>query len=320
MPIPPPTTRPSVRAGDALYPMLAVTIWTGNTIVTKLAAAAIHPAAITFYRWVLAGLVLTPFVAPAVWRSRAVVAAHWPKLALLGLLGMGMYQGLAYQAARTTSALNMGVMVATMPLMSAVLAGLLAGERPGRARLGGAALSLLGVVLLATQGDPGALAQGRLHPGDGLMLLAVASNALYGVLLKRWALPLSTWEQLYVQVGFGVLLLLPLWWWAPASPLTAGNLPLILYAGTFASIGAPYCWMRSIKRLGPARSSLFMNLLPLLVALAAWRLLGERLHVWHALGGALVLAGVAWGQAGPRRREGSPGSGKDGITIFLSKK
>ena len=58
-------------------------------------AATIEPAAITFYRWLLAGLILSPFLLRTVWRQRAIVAAHWPKLAFLGFLGMGMYQGLA---------------------------------------------------------------------------------------------------------------------------------------------------------------------------------------------------------------------------------
>jgi drug/metabolite transporter (DMT)-like permease len=272
----------------SIYPLLAVCIWTGNTLVTKLAAASIQPAAIAFYRWLLALLVLTPFLARAVWRRRALVAAHWPKLALLGALGMGMYQSLAYEAARTTSAINMGVIVATMPLMAALLS--------GRSNLGGAVLSLMGVVVLATQGSPAALAHGFVHVGDALMLVAVASNAVYGVLVRRWALPLSTWEQLYVQIGFGVLLLLPFWWVAPASPITLRNLPLVLYAGTAASIGAPYCWMSGIKRLGPARASLFMNLLPVFVAVAAWAVLGEQLHGYHAAGAALVLAGVWFGQ------------------------
>jgi drug/metabolite transporter (DMT)-like permease len=280
----------------SLYPLLAVCIWTGNTLVTKLAAGVIAPGAIAFYRWLIAGLVLTPFVARAVWRRRAVVATHWPRLALLGVLGMGMYQSLAYEAARTTSAVNMGVIVATMPLMAALLATLFAGERLRAAQVGGALLSLLGVALLATHGRPLDLAGGALHAGDALMFVAVASNALYGVLVRRWAIPLSTWEQLYVQIGFGILLLLPFWWRAPASPITAHNLPLVLYAALLASIGAPYCWMNGIKRLGPARAALFMNLLPVLVASAAWALLGERLHAYHALGGIVVLAGVWWGQ------------------------
>jgi drug/metabolite transporter (DMT)-like permease len=293
--------RPGDDGGmNTLFPLLAVCIWTGNTLVTKFAATAIEPAAIAFYRWLLAGTILTPFVARAVWRKRAVVAQHWSRLALLGALGMALYQGLAYQAARTTTAVNMGVIVATMPLMSALLAVAAGVDRLTRAKVGGALLSLAGVAILAAHGAPGRLLHGGLHPGDALMLVAVASNAVYGILLKRWALPLSTWEQLYVQIGFGVLFLAPFWWLAPAAPVTAHNLPLILYAGIAASIGAPFCWMNGIKRIGPARASVFMNLLPLLVALGAWGLLGERLRAYHAAGGALVLAGLLWSQRGSR--------------------
>jgi drug/metabolite transporter (DMT)-like permease len=280
----------------SVFPLLAVCLWTGNTLVTKFAATAIEPAAIAFYRWLLAGTLLTPFVARAVWRKRAVVAQNWPKLALLGALGMAMYQGLAYEAARTTTAVNMGVIVATMPLMSALLAAAAGIDRLTRAKVGGAVLSLAGVAILASQGAPAHLLHGGLHPGDVLMLVAVASNAVYGILLKRWALPLSTWEQLYVQIGFGVLVLAPFWWLAPTAPVTAYNLPLVLYAGIAASIGAPFSWMNGIKRIGPARASVFMNLLPLLVALGAWGLLDERLYGYHAAGGALVLAGLLWSQ------------------------
>lgn len=298
MPHQPSAAQPAA-AHFSFFPLLAVLVWTGNTLVTKLASTAIEPAAITLYRWLLAGLILTPFLLRSVWRQRATVAAHWPKLAFLGFLGMGMYQGLAYEAAKTTSAINMGVMVALMPLLSALLASLLAGEALSAARVGGAGLSLLGLVFLSTQGHPGALLDGAAHAGDALMLAAVASNALYGVLLKRWAVPLSTWQQLYVQIGFGVLMLLPFWWGAPASPITAQNAPLILYAGIPASIGAPFFWISGIKRLGAARASLFMNLLPIFVAGAACALLGETLHTWHAIGGLLALAGVWWGQRQP---------------------
>ncbi len=283
-------------ADFSVYPLSAVLIWTGNTLVTKMAAGAIEPAAITFYRWLLAGSVLTPFLLRTVWLQRTIVAAHWPKLAFLGFLGMGMYQGLAYEAAKTTSAINMGVVVALMPLMSTLLASLFAGEAITSSRIGGASLSLAGLVFLSTHGHPGELLNGAAHLGDAIMLIAVASNALYGVLLKRWAVPLSTWQQLYVQIGFGVLVILPFWWLAPASPVTAQSAPLILYAGIAASIGAPFCWMSGIKKLGPARASLFMNLLPIFVALAASTFLGEELHSFHAVGGLLALAGVWWGQ------------------------
>lgn len=281
-----------------LFPLAAVCIWSGNTIITKAASTAIEPAAIAFYRWMLAVLVMTPFLGREAWRQRAVVAAHWPRLLLLGALGMAMYQGLAYEAARTTSAVNMGVTVALMPLVSACLSSLFAGERLSSARIAGGVLSLLGLVVLSSHGDPARLFNGGVHIGDALMLIAVTSNAFYGVLLKRWALPLSTWVQLYVQAAFGSLILLPFWLAAPASPLTMQNLPMVMYAGLLASISAPFMWMNAIKHLGAPRSALFANLIPLLVALAAWALLDEQLHAYHALAGALVLIGVAWGQRG----------------------
>lgn len=292
---------PATREYAYAYPLLAVLLWTGNTLVTKAAAGLIHPAAIAFYRWLGAGLLLTPFVARAVWQQRAVVGANWPRLALLGGLGMAVYQGLAYEAARTTSVVNMGIIVALMPLFSSLLSATFAQEPLTRNRVGGALLSLTGLLVLTTRGQWSALGSGALHTGDVLMVMAVGSNALYGVLLRRWALPLSTWQQLYVQIGFGLVLLLPFWLLAPASPLTVHNVPLVGYAALAGSIGAPYCWMRGVQRLGPGRASLFMNLLPVLVALLAWAMLDEPVYAFHAVGGGLALAGVWWGQQSPRR-------------------
>ena len=127
------------------------------------------------------------------------------------------------------------------------------------------------------------------------MLVAVAANALYGVLLRRWNMPLPMWHQLFWQVGFATLLLVPLWLAGPISPITAANLPLILYAAIPTSLLAPLTWMIGIKSLGAARTALFINLVPLVVALLAWLILKEQLHLYHVVGGALALLGVGIG-------------------------
>lgn len=281
---------------DRFFPLLAVLIWTGNTLVTKAAATVIAPAVIAFDRWAIAGLVLLPFAGRAVWARRAEVLAFLPRLAVLGALGMAAYQGLAYQAALTTPASHMAVMLALSPLWSSLLGSALAHERPSRSTWIGAALSLAGVAIIAGRGDPRALLHGGFTTGDGLMMLAVVSNALYGVLLRRWPTPLTTWQQVLVQIGVGVLILVPFRALAPSAPLQPAAVPLILYAAIPASLGAPYCWIRGVAALGPARASLFMNLLPVLVTLAAWPLLGEVPHAYHLVGGALALGGVALGQ------------------------
>ena len=98
-----------------LYPLFAVIIWSINSIVSKLSADAIDPAAISFYRWLLALLVLTPFVLPGVWRTRQVIKPHLWRLAILGLLGMVLYQSLAYYAAQSVSALFMALSAPSSP-------------------------------------------------------------------------------------------------------------------------------------------------------------------------------------------------------------
>lgn len=280
-----------------IFPLITVLIWSGNTLVTKLAAGRITPPSITFYRWALAFVVLSLFMLPSVWRARQQVRALFPKLFTLGVLGMMVYQGLAYFAANTTSATNMGILIALSPLLSSLFSTVLTDDRLTRGALAGGVVSFAGVLWLISGGHPQTLVDFHLKPGDALMLIAVSANALYGVLLRRWNFDLSRWVQLYVQIGCALLFLTPWFFLSGPSPITADNLPLVLYAGTLASIGAPWLWIKGIQSLGPARASLYMNLMPVMVAVAAMWFLGEELGLHHLIGGGLALAGVWLGQA-----------------------
>lgn len=138
--------------------------------------------------------------------------------------------------------------------------------------------------------------------GDGLMLAAVFANAIYGLLLTRWTMPIPIWHQLFWQMVFSIILLLPIWLSAPISPITLTNLPLVLYAAIPASLIAPLCWMIGIRKLGAARTALMINFLPLFVALFAWTLLGEELHMYHLVGSVVTLIGVSLGLREPQTK------------------
>jgi drug/metabolite transporter (DMT)-like permease len=307
--VPPSSSPTSVGVAACLATTL---IWSGNTIVTKAAAGVIAPGSIAFYRWLLAFLILAPIVGPAAWRNRAVAFRCWKQLAALGALGMVIYQSLAYKAAETTSAVNMGVIQALMPLFAAFLASALAAERLSALRVLGGILSLGGLAYLTSRGDPAGLIRGGLHLGDALMLVAVFANALYGVMVRRWAIPLPPWQQLFWQILFSTLMLIPVWLAGTVSPITAANLPLILYAAIPTSLVAPWCWIIGIQRLGSGRTALFINLLPVVVALLAWLLLHEELHGYHLIGGIVALVGVGLGLREPKapsdRRSSTAGS------------
>lgn len=285
-----------------LFPLLAALIWSLNMVVTKMAADVIAPASIGFYRWVLAGALLTPFVLPSVLRDWRLVVPNLGKLAVLGALGMAIYQGLIYVAAATTTATNMGIITAMVPLLTIVLVCVVLRELPTWAAVAGGMLSLCGLGVLLGEGNPLQLIEAGGSTGDALMGVAALAYAMYGVFLRRWPLPLGVWQSLYIQVLFGILFQLPAFLLTSASPLTAENIPLVLYAGIFPSLFAPYLWMQGVRYLGPNRASIFLNLMPVgTVAIAAF-MIGEVPKSYHIVGGLMALAGVSLAQWRPKTK------------------
>ena len=97
---------------------------------------------------------------------------------------------------------------------------------------------------------------------------------------------------LYLQVLVAIVVLFPLFAASEKTGLTAQNIPLVLYACLLASMVAPLAWMQAVVRLGPSRTTLFFNLLPVITALIAAAVLHEQLAMYHMVGGLLTLGGV----------------------------
>ena len=274
------------------YPLLAVLIWSGNAIVCKLAAGAIEPGVIAFYRWLLAWLLVTPFMARTVWQQRQQIRPQLRRLMILALLGMMLNQSLGYYAAQSISAVNIGILNALIPLLTVLLSLWLLRDTPTLGIATGSVLSFAGLLWLVSEGQPARLLAQGISQGDLLMMLSVFTYALYGVLLKRWSLPFSGWMMLYLQMSAALLWLLPDFLRSESWALTADNLPLVLYAALPASLLGTLFWLHGVRHLGANRTAIFMNLLPLFTTGIAVLWLGEQLQSYHLWGGSLTLLGV----------------------------
>ena len=274
------------------YPLLAIFIWAGNTVINKLAVGAIYPTEISFYRWLLAGLLFTPFLLKPVIANWPVIRPNLGKIFILGLLGMVIYQSLAYFAAALTSATNMGIILSLMPLMVLAMSIISLGQRLTAGALVGAVLSFAGVLVVVSNGSVEVLLAHGLNLGDAMMLIATLAYAIYSTLLKKWQLRLPPLQMLYLQVLVAIVVLFPLYLVSPKVGPNLHNIGLVLYACVLASMLAPLAWMKAVAVLGPSRTSLFFNLLPLITALIAAGVLNEQLHAYHVIGGALTLGGV----------------------------
>ncbi|HZJ92120.1 MAG TPA: DMT family transporter [Thiopseudomonas sp.] len=274
------------------FPLLAVLFWAANTVVNKMTVGVIFPAEIGFYRWVFAGVLLTPFMLRPVLRNWSNIRPHLLKIFVLGVLGMAIYQSLAYFAAPKTSATHMGIILSLMPMMSLGMAIVALGQRLTMGAIAGAVCSFLGVLLVVSNGDLRNLAQQGVNLGDLMMLVATLAYALYGTLLKYWQMEIPALQLLYLQMLVAIVVLFPLFVFSEKAGLNSANLPLVLFACVFASIAAPLAWMHGVRTLGPSRTAVFFNLMPILTIIMAALVLSEHLALYHAIGGGLTLFGV----------------------------
>ena len=285
-----------------LLPFFTVLIWGGNSIVNKLAASTIEPSAMSFYRWLLAMAILTPFCLPSAIRQWSTVKRHLSKLAFLALLGMVLNQSLGYYAGLTTTATNMSLITSFVPLMSVFMSLPLLNKPISALSVVGGVLSLSGLAYMLGEGNPLFFLHQSVTEGDALMVMAALVYALYCVLLKRSKMPFSNWTLIYLQGVCAVFMLLPLWLTSDTLLPTEGSLSLIAYAGIAASLLAPWMWVKGIDAIGADSTAMFMNLLPVFSVSLAATLLGEKVHPYHLIGGLLVISGVALSQLKIQRR------------------
>ena len=277
-------------------PLLAVLIWSMNVAVTRYVVDYISPVSISFYRWFVAFLILTPFMLGKVWRERQLVSQHWKQLAVLGAFGMVLYQGLGYSAAHYTTATNMGIINAFIPVFTIFVAMFMLKDIPNRFAVVGSLLSFLGLIYVMAQGDLLNLIQSGGHLGDAMMVLAVFFYAFYSVFLKKWKLQIPLMISLYVQIFFALLYHLPFVLWLGLDAIDQQNVASVLYAGIFPSLIAPLVWMLAVQMIGPNRTSIFMNLMPVFTAIIANIWLAEAWTVYHSIGGVIILLGILLAQ------------------------
>jgi len=275
-------------------------MWAGNAVVGRLVRDDIPPFTLNFLRWAIAFAILLPLGAWVLRRSGGMWP-HWRRFALLGLLGVGLYNTLQYLALQTSTPLNVTLVASSMPLWMLALGALFFDAKVTRQQLLGAVFSIAGVAVVLARGDWAQLLELQLVIGDVFMLGATLCWASYSWLLSRRGEPdaiRSDWAAfLLAQVTLGLM-------WSGA--FTAGEWALtdahIRWSGTllaallFVAVGpavlAYRCWGLGVQRAGPAVAGFFANLTPLFAAVMSTLFLGEMPQVYHLLAFALIVAGI----------------------------
>lgn len=275
-------------------------LWAGNAIVGRLVHEMLPPVLLNFLRWSIALLILLPLAGP-VFRREAGLWPHWKTYAMLGLLGIGLYNALQYMALQSSTPINVTLVASGMPVWMMLTGWLCFGVPVSRKQVAGAVLSIAGVLLVLARGEWRHVLELRLVPGDLFMILATIAWSFYSWLLTRATEPAALradWASfLAAQVAFGVL-------WSGGFALgeqALGAQPVqwswtlaaaLLYVATGPAIVAFGCWGAGVRAAGPSVGAFFVNLTPLFTAVLSSAFLGERPHGYHAAAFALIVGGI----------------------------
>lgn len=279
--------------------LIGVVIFGITLPATRIAVREIDPLTITAGRAVLAGLAA---LALLVVLRRTPPRRDLGRLFLIGLLLIAGFPGFMALAMRTVPAAHGGIVLALLPLATALAAVLVAGERPSRRFWAVAVLGAV-IVLLYALRDAG----GSAAIGDLWLLAAIACAALGYALSGHISRRMPGWE----VISWTLVIWLP-----PAALffLFAGGIPrpgdlspdvltAFVYLGLFSQFLGFFAWNAGLALGGVARVGQLQLLQTFVTLGAAAVLVGESLDMTTALVAALVVGVVALGRQTPVARE-----------------
>lgn len=279
---------------------IAPALWAGGTVIGRALHELASPNILNFFRSLVALAILLP-LAGSIYRPGSGLCKHWKHFALLGLLGVAVFNSLQYLALQTSTAINVTLVMSILPIFMMVIGLLAFGAAVSRQQIIGAVLSIAGVLVMLSHGDWQRLMTMRLVPGDMLMLLATVVWSVYSWLLTRSKANESLHQDwaalLLAQVSFGVAWagLFALGEWAAGESRIRLSWSLaggLAYLGAASTVTALALWSAGVRRAGPNIAGFFSNLTPMFAALMSSVFLGEMPQLSHGVAFALIVGGI----------------------------
>lgn len=280
--------------------LLTMIAWGSSSVFMRTLALSLTPENSLAVRYVVLSVInIAGLIYFGTWR---IPAADWPRFLIAGIVGMAGYNWFVNAGFALVPA-GMGTFVTMVePLMIAVLAALVLGERLTRYILLGIAVAIAGSLVLfwpsLTSDNPTAV------PLRGLvyLFLCCLGWAVYTIATK----PLLARHSSFTVTAVTMLIAAPIMLGMANEPIPqlAAKLSLqqwgeVFYLVLASGIGGTMMWNYGTKHLSSSSAGTFLYLIPVVAVAAGAVVLGEKVTLHIVAGGLIMLLGVAAAQFGP---------------------
>ena len=273
--------------------LLMALFWGGTFIAGRLLVGEVQPFAAAFLRFTIATIVLLIITLRSYKKLPTVPRDQWLPLLLLGLSGVFAYNLFFFRGLQLIEAGRAAVIIANNPIVIAIFAALLFGEKLNLLKIVGIILSVIGAIVVITQGHPAMILHSGIGKGELYIFGCVVSWVIYSLVGRVAMRSLSPLTAVTYSALIGALLLFP-------AACLEGMLTQItdysrtawlslLYLGLCGTVLGFVWYYQGIQRIGSTRAGQFINFVPICaIFLSAW-LLDEPLTA-SLLGGVLLVS------------------------------
>ena len=274
---------------------LTSVFWAFNTIAGRAAVGEVSPLLIVSVRWFFVSIILTILCRNQLKEIWKILSKRIKWLIIMGLFGFTGFNSAYYIAAHDTIAINLGLVQGTMPAFIIIIAWIWLQEKINFTQLLGVFITFIAVLVVVSSGNLTTLLSLELNNGDIVMIFACTLYAVYAVGLRKkpeiGALSLLTFFAYVAFLGSLPGLLYEI----SSNQLILPSLKGCIILGViiiFPSFLAQIFFMKGVEKIGPARSGLYTNLVPVFSSILAVFFLGENFEFYHLLSLSMIFCGI----------------------------
>ena len=269
--------------------------WAFNTVAGRAAVGEVSPLLIVSVRWFFVSIILSILCRKQLIETWSILNKKIKWLIFMGLFGFTGFNSAYYVAAHDTIAINLGLVQGTMPAFIIIIAWIWLKDKINFTQFLGVLITFIAVLIVVCSGNFNALIELELNSGDIVMIFACTLYAIYAVGLRKKpkisALPLLTFFAYIAFLGSLPGLIYEIYSNQLILPGQKGFIILGVII-IFPSFLAQIFFMKGVEKIGPSRSGLYTNLVPVFSSLLAVFFLGEEFQFFHLLSLIMIFTGI----------------------------